>query len=174
MSNIATYIGAGLGGVVTLGGAIYYIQRLYRWLWPVAIIPSVYVVFDRSEPDEIRATITNRSREPVVIVRAAARATYPTSVWHDLRKRIAHPRRYSRWQRTGTSYLLLPDSIQRRLDPLERIELRHRVSEHPLSAFLTSHFLVELELSTGRVCRSECLEVPRRWTFPARRNPDLR
>jgi len=156
-----------VGAITALVGALFAVRGFYRWLRPIRVERSVSLVFDGSAPDQICATVTNRSAEAQYIVRCDARSTYPLSAiaLRHLRRPTLSPKLYNNVRFNSPSFQLLRTGETAKLDPNQRIELHHRLSSHPLASFLTPMLLVEVELSTGRVFRSRRIPVPERWRF---------
>lgn len=161
-------IGAILGAITLSAAAVFAVRSLYRLLRPIRIQPSVIVVFDGSAPDQICAKITTEapkcstscsaSRGARTHWRRSPCATSDTQPF---------PRSYT--ARCASRFRVLRCSRENesvKLEPHERVKLHHRrMSNHPLSFFLSPMFLVEVELSTGRVFRSRRLSVPGHWRF---------
>src|SRR5439155_7777242 len=157
-----------VGAIIAVVGAVFAVRSVYRWLRPIRVAPSERLVFDGSAPDEIGATVTNRSGEAQYVVRCHARGTYRVSaiILRHLRHPAVAPRLYGNIWFNGPSFDLLVKGEPSKIEPNQRVILSHRLSKHhPLSFFLTPMLLVEVELSTGRRFRSRRLIVPQRWRF---------
>ena len=165
-TGIITTVAAVAGVITAVLAAFFYMRKLYHWLRPIRVEPSIKMVYDDSAPDEIQAKIINRSREAQYVVRCVARSTYPLStiMRKHVRSPMVSPRLYQNIWFNVPSFSLLGKESQK-IEPFESVELRHRLSNHPLSFFLTPMFQVEVHLSTGRVIRSRRLDVPERWRF---------
>ena len=155
-----------IGGITAIVTAVFAIRKLYQWLFPIRVEPSFKVVFDGSEPDEIQARIINRSRETQYLIRCEAKSTYSlyTIIKRHLCNPLTPPRLYPNIWFNIPSFGLL-GSAPLKIEPFEPVELRHRLSNHPLSVFFTPMFQIEVQLSSGRVFRSKRLDVPARWRF---------
>ena len=154
------------GSIAAIAGAVFALRRLWHLLCPVRITPSVKLVLDGSGPDEIRAKILNRSRETQYVVRCVAKSTYPlmTILRRHLRNPLISRLLYTNLWFSAPSFDLL-GTQPLKLEPFQECELRHGLSGHPLSVFLTPMLQVEVQLSTRRVFRSHRLHVPERWRF---------
>lgn len=163
--SVSMLVWAG-SSIAAVTGAVFALRKLWQLLCPIRIEPSVRLVFDGSGPDEIHAKILNRSRETQHVVRCIVRSTYPltTILRRHLRNPLVSPRLYPNiWFNALTFDLLGTEPLK--LEPFEEVELRHRLSDHPLSVFLTPMLQVEAQVSTQRVFRSRRLHVPGRWRF---------
>lgn len=137
---------------------------LLVWLRPVRIIAGTHLVLDGSGPDEIAATITNRSGKPIYVVSCVSKGTYPwryTFMRH-IRQPFLAPRLYPVIRYGGPTHELLSDGPIK-VEPQQPIELRHLLGSHALSKFHTGQFLIEIQLSNGRKFRSSRQNVPARW-----------
>ena len=162
-NSILAWAGSSIAAVA---GAVFALRKLWQLLCPVRIEPSVRLVFDGSGPDEILAKILNRSRETQYVVRCVVRSTYPLMMIlrRHLRNPLVSPRLYPNiWFNAPNFDLLGAEPLK--LEPFEEVELKHRLSDHPLSVFLTPMLQVEAQVSTRRVFRSRRLHVPERWRF---------
>ena len=147
------------------------LRKLYRWWRPIRVSAGYKLVFDGSQPDEIRATIVNLSREAQYIVECGARSTYSLRfiALRHIRSPLVPPRLYGNIWFDSFSFQML-DKKPKKLEPFEQIELVHRITfDHPLNLFLTPMFLIELKLSMGSVFRSGRRGVPERWRFVSSR-----
>ena len=126
-----------------------------RWLLrPVRVIPSVRMVFDGTEPDEIRATVTNLTGAPIVVVACVARPTYPLRriLARHARHPLTKPRLWPNiWYSAQLFELMGKEPI--RMEGKDQRVFIHKRTEHPLYQFLAPMFLVELQLSSGRKFR---------------------
>lgn len=150
-----------VGAIATIVAGLL---TLLFWLRPVKISPGVKLVLDGSGPDEITATVTNRSSKPIYITRCVSRGTYSrrhTALKH-LRQPLMPFKFYSMVRFGGPTHELLSGEPIK-IDAKQPIDFRHRLNTHPLSKFLTSEFLIEVEISTGRKFRSKRQLVPKRW-----------
>ena len=156
-----------IGAITAVVGAVFAVRSVDRWLRPIRVASSVRLVFDGSAPDEIRATVTNRSGEAQYVVRCQARSTYPVStiILRHLRHPAVSPRLYGNIWFNVASFDLLASGQPLKIESYQRVTLSHRLSKHPLALFLTPMLLVEIELSTGHLCRSRRFIVPERWRF---------
>ena len=137
---------------------------LIVWLRPVKIVPGIHLVLDGSGPDEITATITNKSGKPIYVTSCVSRGTYPWryTILRHLRQPFMAPRFYPVVRFGGPTHELLYDGPIK-IEPQQPIDLRHRLGSHPLSKFHNGQFLIEVQLSNGRTFRSSRQNVPARW-----------
>lgn len=161
-----------IAGVSAFIALLFAIRKLYQWLKPISIMPSVHYPRDGADRGIIGAEIVNKSREAQFITRCIAIGTYPSKsiILKHLRHPFVKPRLY-KTIRFGTIVFPLVENHSVKLEPYEPISLEHRVTEHPLAYFDASQFLIEVELSTGRKIRSPKMEVPYMWHFSS--NPYL-
>lgn len=166
MSGVGSAILGLVAGLGTLIGGAFAIRMLYQWIFPIRIEPSYCVFIDGSEHDEISAKLINRNSEAQYVVRCQARSTYP--LWiiikRHLRTPFLSPHLYSTIRFNSPSFTLL-GSGNLRLEPYEPVDMKHKISNHPLLLFLTPMFQIEVQLSTGRIFRSRRVAVPERWRF---------
>ena len=154
------------GAIAAIVTAFFALRRFVHWLRPIRISPSIRLVFDGSDPDQVVATVTNVSGENQVLVRCSARSAHPvrTALLRHLKGPFTPPRLYPNiWYAPFTFDLMGKEPI--RLVPKERRQLSHSLSDHPLCLFLTPEIQVEAQLSEGRIFRSRRIEVPERWRF---------
>ena len=162
MLETITTIVLSLGGVIA---AIFAIRKIWGWLFPIRVSPGVRVQFDGRGPDEILATVTNRSSEPVYLVKCRGRSA--NSIGHIFRTHLRHPgimpRLYENVRFGAPVYEMIEgDPIC--LAPGQPIQLSHKVSFGlPLFAFTNPMLQVEVVLSNGRIFRSKRLRIPARW-----------
>jgi len=161
-----------LGTLTALVTAIFALKNLYKWLFPIHIQPGVHLSFVSNDEDEIYATITNRSNEPLYITSCSARGTY--SLLRILKTHILNPltkpRLYRNIRFAGASYDMLGNESQK-IEPSQPIQLKHELVNHPLSAMHAPFFIVEVKLSSGRVLISKKSPTPGRWkTLGSARN----
>lgn len=160
MSDIIT-ISKFVGACITIVGALI---GFIIWLRPVKISPGIRLVLDGSGPDEIIATITNKSSKPIYVMSCVSKGAYPrryTLVRH-LRQPFMTPRFYPAIRFGGPTHDMLMNGPLK-IEPQQPIDLRHRLSVHPLSKFHNGEFLIEVKLSNGRKFRSVRQNVPSRW-----------
>lgn len=150
-----------VGACVTIIGALV---ALIVWLRPVKITPSARLVLDGSGPDEIIATVTNKSSKPIYVISCVSRGVYPRlyTFFRHLRHPFMAPRFYQVIRFSALQHDLLENGPIK-IESQQPIELRHRLSTHPLSLFHDGEFLVEVQLSSGRRFRSIRQRVPSRW-----------
>lgn len=169
MLNLGSILGV-LGAIVVAVTAFFTVRRFLHWFRPVRIRPSVRIVFDRSGPDQVLATVTNISGEDQVLVECKALSAY--TIRAALLKHIRHPfvppRLYPTIWRSAVCFGLMGDEPIR-IAPKGRVQLSHALSDHPLSVFLTPKLQVEAELSDGRLFRSKRIDVPERWRLHSTR-----
>jgi hypothetical protein len=152
--------------ITTLSAAFFAFRRLFQWIRPIRIVPSVHLVLDGSEPERLHATVTNVSGEDQVIVQCSARSAYPVRA--ALMRHIKDPYKLIKYRRHLLYSPITFDFMREepiRLAPKERREFSHSLFRHPLCLFLTTLIQIEVHLSDGRVFRSKRLEVPERWVF---------
>jgi hypothetical protein len=137
---------------------------LIVWLRPVKIVPGIQLVLDGSGPDEITATITNKSGKPIYVTSCVSRGAHPWqySLMRHLRQPFMSPRFYPVIWFGGPAHDLLSGGPIK-IEPQQPIELRHRLSSHWLYKFHNCQFLIEVQLSNGRKFRSIRQKVPARW-----------
>ena len=159
------------GAIGVTVGAFFALRRLVHWWHPIRISPSIHLVFDESGPEQIRATITNVSREDQVLVQCRARSVYSirTALLRHFKRPFTPPRLYPAiWYAPFTFELMGKEPI--RLAPKARCELSYSLSDHPLQLFVTPQIGVEAQLSEGRTFRSRRIEVPERWRLTPSRD----
>lgn len=149
-------------GAVT--AALIALRKLYQWLRPVHVEPSVTLFFDNSEPDKICAKIINRSGEPQYILQCSARGTYSLRyiLMTHIRNPLIRPSLYPNVWYGGAVYDLM-NGEPMKLDLHQPVELSCKLSDHPLNAMFTPYFFINVELSSGRTVRSKKLQAPGRW-----------
>ncbi len=150
--------------VAAIAGTIATLIGLIAWLRPVSIVPGFQLVFDGSGPDEITATITNKTGKPIYVTSCDSKGTYPWryTLMRHLRQPFMAPRLYRVIRFSSQAHELLSNGPIK-IEPQQPIILRHPLASHPLSKFRTHQFLIEVQLSTGRKFRSARLNVPARW-----------
>lgn|SRR5690554_3143376 len=152
------------GGII---GGIFLIRKFYGWLFPVKIVPTVTVKRKDFGPDQLGAEITNRSREPLYIVKCTAIAAHPLR--QALKTHIRHPLTRPRLVRAiyyGANAYELIDAKPVKLEPDEPLPVS-RAMTFPNPVFLvhTPMLAIEVVLSSGRKVRSRRFEIPRSWTL---------
>ncbi|RZZ89712.1 hypothetical protein [Pseudoxanthomonas winnipegensis] len=137
---------------------------LIVWLRPIKIVPGIHLILDGSGPDEISATITNKSSKPIYVISCVSKGTYPLryTLMRHLRQPFMSPRFYSVIRFGGPIHELLSGGPIK-IEPQQPIELNHRLGSHWLSKFHNGQFLIEVQLSNGRKFRSSRKSVPARW-----------
>lgn len=163
LTTISTILGVSIATV----GLVYSVRRLLRWWRPLRISPGIRVHRNDSLPDQICATVTNVSGTDQVLVRCSARTTcsVQSALLKHIKRPLTPPRLYTTIWFAGQAFALMGDDPIR-LAPNDQERLSHSLSNHPLSEFLTSMFLVEAELSNGQKYRSKRMLVPRYWLLP--------
>jgi len=153
-----------VGAVSGIIAALLALRKFYQWIRPIHIKLSVR--FAKPSPDEICATIINRSGEPQYIVRCEARGTYSFRhiVMAHIRRPFIPPRLYPNVWFGGMVYSLL-EGKHLKIESSQPVELRHQLRNHPLSAMFTPFFVIEVELSSGRVVRSRRMHAPGHWRY---------
>lgn len=155
-----------VGAASAIIALFFAIRKLYQWLNPISIKPSIHYPKDGAERGMIAAEIVNKSNETQYIVGCKAIGTY--SLKSIISKHLEHPFTKPRFYNTiwfGTITFQILNNSPLKLEPFEPKKLKHCVTEHPLAYFDTSLFLIEVELSTGRKFRSAKLFVPNFWHF---------
>ena len=151
-----------LGGV---SGAIFAIRKAWGWLFPINVSAGIRVHFDKSDHDEILATITNRSSEAIYLVKCRGRSA--NSISSILKTHLRHPfikpRLYRNVRFGAPVYEMVgPEPIC--LAPGQPVNLSHKLSfALPIFAFTNPMVQVEVILSNGRVFRSQRLKIPDNW-----------
>lgn len=154
-------------GAATVISGIFAFIKLYRWVRPVKIHPSVK--FRRKEvgPDQVGAVIVNRSRESVYIVKCRARSVHPLK--QALRTHLKHPLVRPRMFQTiyyGPHVYEMISERKVKLEPGEPLYLsRDMVFKKPIFMVPTEMLAIEVVLSSGKIIRSRRFEIPRRWTM---------
>lgn len=137
----------GLGGVA---GAFFAMRKVLGWLFPIRISPGIRLHFEEGNPDEILATITNRSSEAVYLVKCRGRSA--NSIGHIIRTHLRHPlikRRLYSNVRFGAPVYEMIDDRPIRLAPGEPVDLNYSLSfKLPIFAFTNSMVQIEVVLST--------------------------
>ena len=152
----------GLGGVI---GVFFAIRKAWGWLFSINVLAGIRMQFDKSDQDEILATITNRSSESVYIVKCRARSANSISyiIKTHLRHPFIKPRLYGN-VRFGAPVYEMIDSEPICLAPGQPVNLSHQLSFGiPIFAFTNPIVQVEVVLSNGRVFRSQRQKIPSRW-----------
>ncbi len=169
MLNLTLILGA-LGAIVAVVTAFFAIRRFLHWFRPIRIRPSVRIVFDGSDPDQVFATVTNISGEDQVVVGRRARSAYTirAALLKHLRHPFVPPRLYPTFWYSAICFNLMGGEPIR-LAPKARVQLPHMLSDHPLSVFLMPKLQVEAELSDGRLFQSKRIHVPERWRLNSTR-----
>jgi hypothetical protein len=139
--------------VMSLLKILIAIKRWWRPLRPLRIIPKI-----KLDPAQICADVTNVSGDDQLLVRCIARITYPKTTI--LRRHLRHPLTPPRLYRTiwygGIGFELIRLTSSIRLAPNEPTELCHSLSYPPV---FPPMILIEVQLSDGRVVRSDRLRV---------------
>jgi hypothetical protein len=154
-----------LGILAAIVAGIFTIRKVMGWLFPIRIAPSVFIQLSDLGPDEIRAAVTNRSREPLYIIKCRGRSA--NSMGHILRthlkKPLTKPRLYPCiWFGPQVYDLMGPEPIK--IEPDQPINLLHRLRlTSPIFAFTTPMLQVEVVISSGRIFRSPRIPIPNRW-----------
>lgn len=156
-----------LGGVI---GAIFAIRKACGWLFPIKVSPGVRVHFDKSDQDEILATITNRSSESLYLVKC--RGCSANSISHIIKTHLCNPfikpRLYGN-VRFGALVYEMIGSEPICLAPGQPVNLSHQLSfDLPIFAFTNPMVQSEVVLSNGRVFRSQRLKIPNHWHITKR------
>ena len=153
-----------IGAIAAFVAAVFAIRKLYYWIRPIRIEPSFKLNFDNSSNDEIGASVVNRSNESEFIIRCVAKGTYSLKhiLLRHLKRPLTPPRLYPNIRFGPVNYSLMKeDSIK--LEPKQIANMKCEMHVHPLNAMHTPYFLIEVQLSTGRVVRSKKIVAPARW-----------
>jgi hypothetical protein len=169
MDTFLKYIGA----ISATLAALFAARKFYYWMLPVRIGPSLKIVYEESNKDEIGASIVNRSNESIYITECFARGTY--SFKYIVMRHFKHPlmplRLYQNVRFSAVRYKLL-NGENLKLEPNQQVNLKCVLSEHPLNSMYTPYFLVEVKLSSGRIIRSRKLRAPARWNYLNKMKPN--
>jgi len=153
------------GAITALIAAAFSIRKLWGWLFPIRVKPGISIRFDESEPDEILATVTNRSWEPVYVVKCRGRSANSIGyiIATHLRKPLIKPRLYKA-VRFGAPVFEMIGSEPVRIEPHQQIKLSHKLSfDFPISGFTNPMLQIEVILSNERAFYSKRLRIPKRW-----------
>ncbi len=129
MPEAITGILLGLGGVI---GAFFAIRKAWGWLFPINVFAGIGVHYDKSDQDEILATVTNRSSEVIYLVKCRGRSA--NSISYIIKTHFCHPfikpRLYGN-VRFGTQVyeMIGPEPIC--LAPGQPVNLSHQLSFEP-------------------------------------------
>lgn len=150
--------------VAAIFGTIFGFRQFYRWRKGIKVKAKIRKNFENSESDKIIATIINRSDESQYITRCEARSTYPFSTIfiRHLKNPFLSPKLYKTIRFNSPSFGLLSENSCK-IEPFEPVTLEHTISNHPLAKMLTSTLQIEVELSSGRIFRSNRIMVPESW-----------
>ena len=162
---LAGVLTALVSAVVVIIVAIFHIRKLWGWLFPVRVEPKIYRHFDDSVPDEIQATLTNRSLEPVYVVKCRGRSANSMGyiIRTHLRNPLIKPRLYDN-VRFGAPVFEMINLEPVRIEPSQQVELSHRLSFRlPISGFANPMVQIEVVLSNSRILRSRRLSIPQHW-----------
>jgi hypothetical protein len=162
MINTSISILALIAGII---GVIFAIRKAWGWLFPVRVTAGIRMQFDEAKSDEILATITNRSSEPVYLVKCRGRSanTIGQIIRTHLRHPLINPRLYDT-VRFGAPVYEMVGTEPICLAPGQPVNQSHQLSfSLPIFAFTNPMVQVEAVLSSGEVFRSHRLKVPARW-----------
>lgn len=154
-------------GAATVVGGIFAFRKLYGWIRPIKIHPSVMIRRKEIGADQVAAVLVNRSREPVYIVKCRARSAHPLK--QALRTHMKHP--FARPRMFQAIYygphvyeLISEDKI--RVEPDEPLFLtRDMVFNNPIFTVPTTMLAIEVVLSSGKKIRSKRFPIPSSWTM---------
>ena len=154
-----------LGILASIVAGVFAIRKILGWLFPVRVAVSVFMQRRELGPDEIRATVTNRSREPLYIIKCRGRNanTIEYILKTHLKNPFTKPSRYPCiWYGVTTYDLMGANPIK--IEPDQPIKLVHKLNfKLPIFAFTSPMLLVEVTLSNGRKFRSRRIIIPERW-----------
>ncbi len=165
MFDALTNAGSVAGALASIAVVALWGPKVWRVFRPIAVTAGIHLVFDRSGPEEIIATIVNRSEKTQYIAECLGRCTY--SVAENCRRYLSLPVTSLKMRKhalfPGPSFIF-PTGETLKVEPLEQVEIRYPLT-HPLVMFLAPRIVVEVRLTTRRVVRSKSVELPERWLF---------
>jgi len=167
MFEALTNAGSVAGGLASIVAVLHWGPKVWRIFRPIVVTAGIHLVFDRSGPEEIIATIVNRSEKTQYISECLGRCT--NSVAENCLRFLSLPvttlkmRKHALFPGPSFKFSI---SETLKIEPLERVEIRYPLT-HPLVIFLAPRLVVEVRLTTERVVRSKSVELPERWLFKA-------
>ena len=165
MFDALTNVGAVAAALGSIVAALLWGPKVWRTYRPITVTAGIHLRFDRSGPDEIIATIVNRSENTQYISECLGRCT--NSVAINFRRYLSLPVTALKMRKQvlfpGPAFKFAIDETLK-IEPLQQVEIRYPLT-HPLAIFLAPRLVIEVRLTTMRVVRSEAVEVPERWLF---------
>lgn len=155
-------VAAGVAGLIA---ALFAVRGLFRWLIPIQVNPGLRLHADPNKPDEVWASIVNKSKETQYITKCSARPTFPARsiIKRFLRKPFFNPKWVNVIRFSPQQYSLIGGEAKK-IEPLEVVRFSHKLRlELPIDMFTAPMFLIEVELSSGEVVRSKAMSVPKQW-----------
>lgn len=152
-------------------GLFYALVRFLKWWRPLRVSAGWKRDLVESR-EQITSTVTNLTDKDLVLTRCVAKPIRPLryALSKHIRSPIASWRfRQNVWFTAQSFNFLSEESL--RLPPGEQKTLTFHLNlEFPLSQFLAREFIIEVQLSNGRIFRSKRLCAPDKWLFrPSRR-----
>lgn len=164
--DIVTLIVAVCGAIGAAIVTVFSIRKLYGWIYPIKILPTVTVHRNELGSDKVIATLVNRCREPVYVASCRARSVHP--IKNAIRAHIKHP--FSEKSRLQYIYgfnsyeIMTKDRIK--LEPDEPVELsRNMIFNNSINRVPTNMLVIEVVLSSGKTVRSQRFSIPKQWTL---------
>jgi len=154
-----------LAGIASIAACVFAIRKTTGWLFPIKIESSIFIQRRNHGPDEIRATIINRSRESLYMVKCCGRSAQ--SIKNIIRRHLSNPFLKPNlypciWFGPQIYDLMGTDPIK--IEPDQPIKLSHKLNfSLPIFAFTTPQFQIEVVISNGRTFRSSRLSIPNHW-----------
>ena len=165
MFEALTNAGSVAGALGTIVAVLHWGPKVWRIYRPIVVTAGIHLRFDRSSPDEVIATIVNRSEKPQYISECLGRCT--NSVAMNYRRYLSLPVTSLKMRKqvlfSGPAFKFSTNETLK-IEPLQQVEIRYPLT-HPLVIFLAPRLVVEVRLTTGRVVRSKSVELPERWLF---------
>jgi hypothetical protein len=169
INNMETFfylVGYVIGGAVTLIALIFAVRKLYGWLFPLIITPSIKVDGRELGLDQICVDVVNRSREPVYIIKCRARSVNETkrALKDHLKHPFTHPRNLQSIYYGFNSFeMMKEDKIKLEAGELKKI-YRNMTFKNELFYVSTDFLVIELVISSGKIVRSRRFKIPEHWT----------
>ena len=158
-----------IGTVTVIAGAIFALRKLYQWVFPIKVTPTIHWPSDDLNRGAISAQVINRSSEAIFVVRCDAIGVRSKKhIIYAFKRRPFTPTRLYRNIFYGAMRFELLNEDPQKIEPYQPKIFEHRLSSHPLSFFDTSEFKIEVQLSSGRVVRSRKMMVPKLWGWEER------
>lgn len=146
-------------------GCIFAFLRFWKWWRPLRVSPGWSKSFEERR-EQIRAVITNVTDKDQVVIRCAAKPIRPWNyiLLKHLQRPISSWRfRHNIWF-SSQAFWFITDDESLRLSPGERKTLTYNLNlEHPFGQLMAREFIIEVQLSNGRIFRSKRLTAPDNW-----------